>query len=500
MSDVERLKDIIRFEIEPGYFDRDYSEDSFEGVYKVAYQDLIEACKNMLRLKVGFETYDDWYYYVTETLSENYENASDREHWRVALWGETDTDMLQILYYALQAVSYDEYLFEYPSTLTDMLSQIVGLAEDHEYNKGRDVSEWRISQLHRNILIRAFDEKVKHMTAPQKARYISIINEECEKEKIEAMRLKGYSCYGGNDLYECDWEESRKLITRLFELTEYPQYANTLGYIYYYGRCNGGVPEYEKAFQYYSIGAANDLLESMYKLADMFKGGKGCIKSERTSDHIIEKLYADVRPRFLNGEDANFADIALRKASIKQRYEDYYNAYKHYLEADCAIKKRLKKNDFFGYVKVQENITKSLDEVKALMSDGFFVDELEITHPYNLFDLLDDEHELKISIKKIGENRYRFKFKTTKKSEYKNLFLIYPELDGYKYADTFECEVTTDKPIYYYNDKSEEIIVNGLVGKVPGEFIFCYEGEDVFFLSGAKFIVRKDELSLRTRD
>ncbi len=127
MNDVERLKEIIRFEIEPGYFNRDYSEDSFEGVYKVAYQDLIEACKNMLRLAVGFETYDDWYYYVTETLSENYENASDREHWRVALWGETDTDMLQILYYALQAVSYDEYLFEYPSTLTDMLSQIVGL-------------------------------------------------------------------------------------------------------------------------------------------------------------------------------------------------------------------------------------------------------------------------------------------------------------------------------------------------------------------------------------
>ena len=123
-----------------------------------------------------------------------------------------------------------------------------------------------------------------------------------------------------------------------------------------------------------------------------------------------------------------------------------------------------------------------------------------IMNPYNLFDLLDDEHELKIVIKEIGENRYRFKFKTTKKSKFKNLFLIYPELDGYKYADTFECEVTTDKPIYYYNDKSEEIIVDGLVGKIPGEFIFCYEGEDVFFLSGAKFKVRKDELSLRTRD
>ena len=29
MNDVERLREIIRFEIEPGYFDRDYSEDSF---------------------------------------------------------------------------------------------------------------------------------------------------------------------------------------------------------------------------------------------------------------------------------------------------------------------------------------------------------------------------------------------------------------------------------------------------------------------------------------
>lgn len=500
MNDVKKLKEIIRFEIDPGYFDSDTIEDSFEGVYKVEYQDIVEACKNMLKIKVDIETYDQWHYYVTERISENYENTSDRNHKDVALWGETDPDMLELLYYALQSVVFDECLFGYPSTLTEMLSKIVGLAEDHEYNKGRDVSEWRISQLHRNILIQAFGKKVKDITTPQKARYISIINEECEKENIDAMRIKGYSCYGGNDLYECDWEESRKLITRLFEITEYPQYANTLGYIYYYGRCNDGVPEYEKAFQYYSIGAAYDLFESMYKLADMFKGGKGCIKSQRTSDHIIEKLYPDVRLRFLNGSDAKFADIALRKAAISQRYEDYSTAYKYYLEADCAIKKRLAKSDFFGNVKVQENITKSLDEVKGLMSDGFFVDELEITHPYYLFELLDGKHELKIVIKEIGDNHYRFKFMTTEKSKFSNIFLIYPELDGYIFADVFECEVTTDKPIYYYNEKEDEITVNGLVGKVPGEFIFCYEGEDVFFLSGAKFIVRKDELSLRTKD
>ena len=29
--------------------------------------------------------------------------------------------------------------------------------------------------------------------------------------------------------------------------------ANTLGYIYYYGRCNNGNPEYELAYKYASM-------------------------------------------------------------------------------------------------------------------------------------------------------------------------------------------------------------------------------------------------------
>ena len=52
MSDVERLKDIIRFEIEPGYFDRDYSEDSFEGVYKLPIKILLKHAKTCSDLKL----------------------------------------------------------------------------------------------------------------------------------------------------------------------------------------------------------------------------------------------------------------------------------------------------------------------------------------------------------------------------------------------------------------------------------------------------------------
>ena len=77
----------------------------------------------------------------------------------------------------------------------------------------------------------------------------------------------------------------------------------------------------------------------MYKIADMFLSGKGCIKSPETSDHIVFKLYNECRPRFCMGDDAKFADIALRWAAHWQRREQYSQALSCYLEADCAIKK-----------------------------------------------------------------------------------------------------------------------------------------------------------------
>ena len=46
------------------------------------------------------------------------------------------------------------------------------------------------------------------------------------------------------------------------------------------------------------------------------------------------------------GDDAKFADIALRWAAHWQRIERYSEAFYHYLEAEYAIKKRLKKSVF----------------------------------------------------------------------------------------------------------------------------------------------------------
>ena len=81
-----------------------------------------------------------------------------------------------------------------------------------------------------------------------------------KNENPPLMEALGYAYYGGGPAFGCGWVKSR--ISS--ETDEYGRqqgpgqdkafYANTLGYIYYYGRTNKGVPEYEAAYKYYAIG------------------------------------------------------------------------------------------------------------------------------------------------------------------------------------------------------------------------------------------------------
>ena len=384
MSDSEKLRQIIRFEMDPAPFREDTEENPFfdvekyKGSYKPSYKDLVVACKNMLKINVDLDTLMNWYYFASDDLVEHYEGAFAPVADFGYLWPNNDADIFKAMDIAMSELNIYDGFFEEYNSIKEGLEEIVQMAEYYEYNREHDMSDWKLTRWQSNV------------SKSRRELFKRIIDEECENGNETAMRIKGYGCYGGDKVFDCDWEESRKWITRLFETDGDPHYANSLGYIYYYGRCNNGIPDYEKAFQYFSVGAAHDLYESMYKIADMFLSGKGCIKSPETSEYIIYKLYLDSRPRFCSGEDANFADIALRWAAKWQREEKYEIALYHYMEADFAIDRRLKKSDFFGDKKVKENITKSIEEVKAKLDPDFFSDEEEMDEPYWLFDMLQD--------------------------------------------------------------------------------------------------------------
>ena len=177
------------------------------------------------------------------------------------------------------------------------------------------------------------------------------------------LEVKGYGCYGGNEVWPCDWQASAACLTELLKHPGKDFAANSLGYIYYYGRLHDGQPDYEKAFAYFTRAAAAGLYEARYKLADMYKNGYFVPKDWTTAYDMTWAVYLETKEEFMQGDDmVPFADAALRMGVFMLEDEQIDAAQAYLLEADFAIRRRMMRGDFFGDTKVFSRIQSLLKE------------------------------------------------------------------------------------------------------------------------------------------
>lgn len=194
------------------------------------------------------------------------------------------------------------------------------------------------------------------------------------KKDPKAIRKRGYCYYCGTKIYPNDWIKARDAFIEYYQMTGDASAANTLGYIYYYGRCNGGEPEYEEAFKYFSIGHAYTYFESTYKLADMFAHGYGVVKDGETANHLYWSVYTQSIERFVKGDmKGKFADAALRMGNCFRDEigvdKNLETAYFYYLQADLAIRERIKAANHYGDNVVYTGIQKALASVREEYKD-----------------------------------------------------------------------------------------------------------------------------------
>ena len=240
---------------------------------------------------------------------------------------------------------------------------------------GKSISPWQWSdELREKFLLPLLDADGDDV--PDRHAHIvrGIIDADFARGDTMAMRIRAYCQYGGNKLYECDWTACRDTLLKLVENesvdgSDRCMYANTLGYIYYYDRCNNGEPEYDKACKYFSMGMHGLIYESAYKLADMYLWGKGVAKNEHAAFQLISWVYDHTYERFLLGEDTKFADAALRMGNAfrygKGVSQSWFNALHYYTIADFAIRRRVNGEKQFGDSKVFGAIQKALAETRA---------------------------------------------------------------------------------------------------------------------------------------
>lgn len=409
-----QMKQIARYEIT---FRDVMNESGFQDgsivcpeVYTFTLDDLYQAIKNMKAADPDVNAFGEYWFYPITQLSESFDleraqgfvdededsevipesmkgypglNVSDSA-WFYMLWLELENCWMD----CEDETRLSEFL-DYDGILSDL--------DRYFANKGKPLAQWSFSRKEMKDYIQFFDDDhfVKEADENKLTLARKFIDRLCEEDSGLALYIKGYACYGGNRLYPCDWNTSRDCMIRLFEKKDDPQYANTLGYIYYYGRYNGGIPEYDKAFHYFGIAAANGLYEGMYKLADMYRHGYACRQSKRTARSLYQIVYDDSIKNFLKGHPANFADAALRMGNVYAKGIDAdvdpIAAYHYYVQADYAAKLRAQESDFFGNKTVVINIQKVLEETRTQLPKDYFKDHMAYEIPW-LFSELTEEN------------------------------------------------------------------------------------------------------------
>ena len=296
-----------------------------------------------------------------------------------------------------------------------------------------------------------------------------VMDELVEEGDLNAIRIRGYAAYGDkHPLYECDWNLAKDCMLILVEKgDDFTQAvsANTLGYIYYYGRCNNFVPEYEKAYQYFSLAAFYGLHEATYKVGDMLAKGLGTFRNKTAAFQCYWTVYKDCYMKFQVGNKHHvLSDAALRMGRVYLEgigaAQDLHQAHYYLLQADCAMRVRMKHEDFYGIEKVKQNIEEALNETRELLVSAgqtFDKESYRIDPKPLIEQLAYGNHILKLSVSET-EDSIAFTFIRTHEDRYdpaKKVMLTVEKADYCEMTDRFTLRAKKETQYHLKNDAHE---------------------------------------------
>jgi len=130
-------------------------------------------------------------------------------------------------------------------------------------------------------------------------KFITMLYEhEIDKGNAAAMNNLGSQYYDGNRGFEQSFPKAVELYKMAAENGD-RQAQENLGYCYYYGR--DMEPDYEKAFQYFAMGAFDGHLISLYKIGDMYLNGYYVPKNEKEAFiiymHCLDTMTDEAAPK-----------------------------------------------------------------------------------------------------------------------------------------------------------------------------------------------------------
>lgn len=387
----------------------------------------------------------------------------------------------------------------------DFLCQdIIAREKAFENNFGKPKEEWIYSDdQKREYLLYAEEQGLEKLSGQELKKYRKFVWDLEAKDDPQAIRILAWDYYEGSVAFPQNWQMSEKFLLKLFEMTGDPWAANSLGYIYYYGRTNSSASDYESAFKFFSFGALAGIDESIYKSGDMLLRGQGTKKNIDMGLNMIVEGYRATLNEFTSGNyECKFADYALRMGNICRDRLIYgvglRDAYKFYLEAKFAIRRRREAFDFFGDKNVEENIDREMKQIQENIGLDMSRQILKADFPLYVNQLYEDVFPVKVNIteKTLHIKRFRFEDEEFKDiplpdvlKEVPEILVSYPELSfaGLTSELRFDLEeaeiLKKPEEEYFFSDGFRR-------NDVTNALEFYSNGELVAALEARWFVVR----------
>lgn len=302
------------------------------------------------------------------------------------------------------------------------------------------------------------------------------------------MRLLGYNYYEGDGGFPLDPKQSLYWLEKAYQISQDPDLARTIGYIYYYGRTTNGVPQGDKAFQYFAIGHfAGGYYEATYKLADCYLKGYGTPVNKQAAFNLVSSIFKATKDNYLSGEDSKFADVALRIGSY---YKDGVHVDKDLsiaqgvlLQARDAIKTRLENMEYVGDRSVALSISKALNDIEKELN---IKDRVIVDNGYELVSLNDAFKDRKIRLKKLSNDSIEVIVKP-KKDDTKYIMPVWENISYTERAENIKLilkgHYVTDEDFKEYYDKKWDAI------DFYGNEIYLSKSKDDWVMLRAEHII-----------
>ncbi|MCR5593118.1 MAG: hypothetical protein K6F79_05165 [Saccharofermentans sp.] len=331
-----------------------------------------------------------------------------------------------------------------------------------------EVKEDFIREFDNDLILQGADTYTKKL-------FRKYVNELCLKKNYNALRIKGFACSGGNSAFKCDWHEAASCMEILWREGGFGYAANALGFMHYDGRLTDGVPDYEQAFKYFSIGHTFGIYESTFKLAQMSLDGIYVAKNYELAAALIEAVYEDTRSRFEDGDvDCAFAEAALNMGNVQLKAfnigpesAEYMRvqAYGFFIQAKYALSLR----SFPGGSISDRELIKSIDEKIGSFIGDYKVHKASIksSYPGPLKDFVryNSYGRYKLILKKLKNDRIKMsiiRFPRRESEEPLRTLLTYREFGCCSLTDSIHiiannASVATDKNEVAFDDITLEV-------------------------------------------